>query len=617
MFTCRGMNRRGETTLADIFISYARADRDRIEKLAAALESEGYSVWWDRQIVGGSEFSEEIERELEAAQAVIVAWSEHSTKSRWVKDEAASGAEAKKLIPISIDGASAPMGFRQFHVIGIEGWNGKESDLAFQELARTIKARLTGEAAPAVQPKTKKRKKSEFDLQKLLTTAIMFAGIAVIVWITNPRRSPPEAPVHAETEMPAKSPAANSTSTPESSLANVSDQAQLVEPPRIMVASIKATGDDAVLGPLADALRDDIASGLSRFSLIDVAAPGADNVVRYRLDATLRQSAGVLRLSAQLIDIEDGRQVWGESYERSLTETSLFELQDNLTDRVVASVADPYGALMRDLQSPVTGKKPGAMTPYEAVLRHSIYRQRLSAEDQRIAREALQHAAERAPDNADVFAALAAVSIESIKQHYNPGKDDGERALAAARRAVEIDPNNAYAWFALAEVQYFQKNLGAFRSAARRAIELNSRDSEALAMLGILMGYAGDWDRGREWTMRAMALNPNHPGWYRFCIFFDAYRQENYDEALRIAEAINQPAYWGDPYARAMALGQLERRQEAQRAADELRAVWSGHLSNFEKVALDNWLYPQPELKRHVIEGLEKAGFEVQRAGQK
>jgi len=50
--------------MADIFISYARADRDKVERLAAALTSEGYSVWWDRHIAGGSEFSEEIEKEL-------------------------------------------------------------------------------------------------------------------------------------------------------------------------------------------------------------------------------------------------------------------------------------------------------------------------------------------------------------------------------------------------------------------------------------------------------------------------------------------------------------------------------------------------------------------------
>ncbi|NOX96384.1 MAG: TIR domain-containing protein, partial [Alphaproteobacteria bacterium] len=45
--------------MPDIFISYARADRDRIEMLSSALERKGYSVWWDRDIAGGAEFSKD------------------------------------------------------------------------------------------------------------------------------------------------------------------------------------------------------------------------------------------------------------------------------------------------------------------------------------------------------------------------------------------------------------------------------------------------------------------------------------------------------------------------------------------------------------------------------
>ena len=51
--------------MADIFISYARGDGEKIERLAAALEAEGFSVWWDRNIVGGSEFSKDIERDYQ------------------------------------------------------------------------------------------------------------------------------------------------------------------------------------------------------------------------------------------------------------------------------------------------------------------------------------------------------------------------------------------------------------------------------------------------------------------------------------------------------------------------------------------------------------------------
>ena len=50
--------------MADIFISYARADRAAAEALATALDAQGLSVWWDKRITGGASFAAEIEQEL-------------------------------------------------------------------------------------------------------------------------------------------------------------------------------------------------------------------------------------------------------------------------------------------------------------------------------------------------------------------------------------------------------------------------------------------------------------------------------------------------------------------------------------------------------------------------
>jgi len=64
-------------------------------------------------------------------------------------------------------------------------------------------------------------------------------------------------------------------------------------------------------------------------------------------------------------------------------------------------VADSYGALMRDLSEPVALKSPEEMSPYEAVLRNLVYRQRLGAEDHRLTLTALQRAVDIEPNNAD------------------------------------------------------------------------------------------------------------------------------------------------------------------------------------------------------------------------
>jgi hypothetical protein len=88
------------TTVADIFISYSKQHPQPTRDLAAYLESQGYSVWWDTDLTPGQIFREVIDRELDAADAVIVIWTAHSVTSDWVISEAEHAARQKKLIPL-------------------------------------------------------------------------------------------------------------------------------------------------------------------------------------------------------------------------------------------------------------------------------------------------------------------------------------------------------------------------------------------------------------------------------------------------------------------------------------------------------------------------------------
>lgn len=61
--------------MADIFLSYAREDREKAEPLARALQEAGWSVWWDRSILPGASYEQVIEHELSSASSVVVLWS--------------------------------------------------------------------------------------------------------------------------------------------------------------------------------------------------------------------------------------------------------------------------------------------------------------------------------------------------------------------------------------------------------------------------------------------------------------------------------------------------------------------------------------------------------------
>ena len=541
--------------MADLFISYARVDRERIEALADALQALEYSVWWDRQILGGDDFVANIERELDTAGAVIVAWSAAGSGSHWVRDEAQVAADAGKLVAISLDGSLPPMGFRQFHAIDFSHWQGQADDEALQALSRAVAGRLEPGAPPTGE---------------------------------------------------ARSPASNPAGKP----AKLDDKG-----PRIAVVPIKVRGNDPHLADLAEDLADSIAVGLSRFSWLNVTAQDSVSEskatgARYVLEGTLRQAGNSLRLVTKLSTTDTERQVWGETYDRAFDAASLFDLHDDLTDYVVAAVADSYGALMRHLAAPVLEKEPEDMRPYEALIRHFVFRMRVTPEDHAIIRRALDIAVERAPGNADLWAAKAFTHLEEYRNQLNKRDDALDQGMRCARRAAAIDPQSAYVQYALFDACYWARDFTAARAAAKRSLELNPRDTDAMAMIGILTCYMGDWEDGYMQVQRAIELNPHGPGWYWLGSAWYHYWHHDYAQMLECASRVDMPQYQGYHSTLAAAyvgLGQLD---QARACAERWRAVWLGSLEDY-RLNNERWFYSQPEFICRVNDDLRKAGIEI------
>src|SRR5713226_8087397 len=124
--------------MSDIFISYAREDREKAGLLAGIFEQQKWRVWWDRVIPPGSKYADVIGTELATAKAVIVLWSRASVASDWVKDEAQEGANRKVLVPVLIDKVSPPYGFRQVQTADLSDWDGSASHAELQSLVRGV-----------------------------------------------------------------------------------------------------------------------------------------------------------------------------------------------------------------------------------------------------------------------------------------------------------------------------------------------------------------------------------------------------------------------------------------------------------------------------------------------
>src|SRR5829696_5832663 len=132
-----------------VFLSYAHGDQSRARKLAAALESSGYTVWWDALIEGGTRYAKSIDDALQKADVVIVLWSKRSVESDWVRDEAAQGRDRHRLVPLSLDGTLPPLGFRQYQMIDLSHWRGRLDAPQMEAVRRAIAAAGGHENIPA------------------------------------------------------------------------------------------------------------------------------------------------------------------------------------------------------------------------------------------------------------------------------------------------------------------------------------------------------------------------------------------------------------------------------------------------------------------------------------
>lgn len=133
--------------MADVFISYKQEEQQLARKVAAALEAEGFSTWWDDRITPAEHWDEVIEREIGAARAVVVLWTPASIGSNWVRTEAQYGLNAKKLAPATMVGCTPPLAFLLIQSADLTKWNGDRRDHAWLKFTAYLRDVMKGAAA--------------------------------------------------------------------------------------------------------------------------------------------------------------------------------------------------------------------------------------------------------------------------------------------------------------------------------------------------------------------------------------------------------------------------------------------------------------------------------------
>lgn len=218
--------------------------------------------------------------------------------------------------------------------------------------------------------------------------------------------------------------------------------------------------------------------------------------VGFVLEASVRRAANRLRVTARLVEVADDSTVWSETYERQLED--VFAVQDEITHSIVETITETLE--LGRLRSPVIAQ-PKSLEAYDLYLlgRHHWYK-RTKPEMQR-ALELFQQAVAADPLFAPAYSGISDASALLASWQFASPEEMYPKAVAAANRAIELDPSSA----------------------------------DAHASLGFIkLNWEWDWDVAERELRRAIELNPNHETAHRWLSAFLAGIGKD-DEAVRIA----------------------------------------------------------------------------------
>ena len=521
--------------MAHIFISYARADRAMIEKLARALEEAGHSVWWDRHIRGGAAYAKDIEAQLQKADAVVVSWSAAANASDWVKDEAVFGRDKGVLIPIRLDDAEAPLGFRQYQTLDFAKWRGGGDAPEIKTLLSAIAGLGGGEelieqAAPA---SFASRVKSD----KRYWAAGAVVAIAVIAGFFMLRGAPaPGTTAGADNRM-----AAREAHTPSIAVLPFSDMS-----PEGNQEYFADGLSEELLNVLVRVDGLQVASRTSSFALKDqILSIGeiADRLqVDHVLEGSVRKMNNRVRITAQLIDATTDKHLWSETYDRHLSD--IFRIQDEIATAVVDALRDELGV---SDDAPIEIRPATEdLTAYDAYLKaRELYLARGKAnvaESMRL----FEKAVELDPKFARGWEGLAGVYAIATSWGILD-RDYSAMSLVAAKKALEIDPDLSapYAVIGLTYRTHYPTPWAESIDNLNKAIERDAKATDPVLWLGMNFIAVGEIDSAIATFSKCLEMDAAH----KLCRKYRSLSyltKGNIDKAVADATVNAEVGYYSD-----------------------------------------------------------------------
>ena len=374
--------------MADVFLSYARADELAAARVAEGLRSERYEVWRDDELPAHRAYAEVIEERLNSAKAVVVLWSIEAAKSQWVRAEADTARAAGTLVQASLDGHIPPLPFNQIQCAELGAWDGDAGAPGWRKLLGSVRA-LAG--APRSASETKGR------VRRHLSICVL----------------------------------------PFQNMSGDSEQEYFSDG-----ISEDITTDLSMISALGVVARN--TAFTYKGHSVDVTEVARKLGVSHVLEGSVRKAGGRVRINAQLIDGATGEHVWADRYDRDLED--IFAIQDDISKAIVEALKV---RLLPEEKKALERRGTNSVEAYNFYLLARQYwvtgNHGDAGREERVMRIS-SRAVEIDPYYADAWALLA-IAQSNLRYGFGYEVDDG---VAAAHTALAIDPTIAEAHCAMA-----------------------------------------------------------------------------------------------------------------------------------------------------------------------
>ena len=355
--------------------------------------------------------------------------------------------------------------------------------------------------------------KQLFAAKKLIVSIIALAGIVYLMSILNPQR------------------------------VDTDD----IKTPLVLVLPFEYLNPDAGQAYLSDGLTSDLITDLSRLKSLRVIGRHTSNYFKTQKDIKLEDIGNDLgadfvvqgsiqklddqfRINVQVTDINKRETIWADRYEAKTNQ--IFKIQDTITHQVIAAMAgDLKTKMIADGHSVA---KAANFAAYDLFLQGQSFASQRSKEGYDQAMAAYQKTIELDPNYARAYSAMAFILTNGYRFDWTELSlvEARERALKMALHAVNLDQSTPQIYWALSYTHLHRREYEAAEQAALKSIELSPSYADGLALLGYISNWRGKFTQAEDYIQRAMELNPYYTFDYPWNLGLSFYGQAKYKQAI-------------------------------------------------------------------------------------